>query len=95
MHSEDCNYTLDELHPERLGRFGHHPDPAIDFCVEVEELMGIATDRRLGVANLDDDTLESRVDLAMQFRVGGDRGAIDAKGELRAIDEWLRTGAKQ
>jgi hypothetical protein len=27
-------------------KFGHHLDPAIDFCVEVEELQGMACNRR-------------------------------------------------
>lgn len=77
---------------EALGRFGHHPNPAIDFCVEVEELMSIATDRKLGVSNPDDRTLERRVERAMRFRVGGDLSAIDAKDELRAIDKAIVTG---
>lgn len=74
---------------ETLGRFGHHPNPAIDFCVEVDELMSIATDRKLGVANPDDTSLEKRVERAMQFRVGGDLSAIDAKQEVRAIERML------
>lgn len=69
-----------------LGRFGHHPNPAIDFCVEVEELMAVGTDRKLGVANPEDSTLERRVARAMVFRVGGDPSAVDAKVELRALN---------
>lgn len=77
---------------DALGKFGHHPDPAIDFCVEVLELMSIATDRKVGVSNPDDASLEGRVNRAMTFTVGGDPSAVDAKGELRAIDRWLATG---
>lgn len=72
-----------------LGRFRHHPNPAIDFCVEVEELTSIATDRRLGVSNPDNGSLERRVQRAMEFRVGGDLNAIDAKGTLREIETSL------
>lgn len=32
-----------------LGPFGHHPDPATDFCCEVEALEGEAEDVRLGL----------------------------------------------
>lgn len=75
-----------------LSRFDHHPDPAIDFCIEVEELMAIATDRRIRFANPSDGELEKRVAAAMDFNVGGDMSAIDAKAELRAIDDMLRQG---
>lgn len=44
---------------QTLGRFGHHPDPAIDFCVEVEEIEAIWTDRHLQFPNPDDATLGS------------------------------------
>ena len=77
---------------ETLGRFGHHPNSAIDFCVEVEELMSIATDRKMGIHNPDDGTLEKRVERAMDFRVGGDASAIDAKAEVRAIERHLASG---
>jgi len=77
---------------EKLGRFDHHPDPAIDFCVEVEELMSIATDRKIGVSNPSDGDLEPRVAKAMEFRVGGDVSAVYAKAELRAIGRMLAAG---
>lgn len=31
--------------------FGHHPEPAINFCIEVEMLEGWATDLRLKLRN--------------------------------------------
>lgn len=74
--------------------FGHHPDPAIDFCVEVEELIGMACNRRIGFDR--EPTLDGRVERAMMFRVGGDIGAIDAKATLREIERELRaTGVPQ
>ena len=71
---------------EKLGRFGHHPDPAIDFCVEVEEIQAIAEDRKIGFANPDNFKLEDRIFRAMQFNVGGDENAVSAKALLREID---------
>lgn len=73
------------MSPETLGRFGHHPDPAIDFCVEVEVLEGIAYDRSVGFANPADGSFDERLSRAMEFRVGGDRGAIYAKHRLREL----------
>lgn len=69
---------------EPLGRFGHHPDPAIDFCVEVDALdaawwdattMGVGTRK----AVLD------RAIRALEFRVGGDENAVNAKARLREL----------
>lgn len=70
-----------------LGRFGHHPNPAIDFCVEVECLEGMAYNRKVG---FDPElSLDERARRAMTFRVGGDVGAINAKAKLRAITAAL------
>lgn len=73
--------------PERaveaaLGRFGHHPDPAIDFCVEVEVIEGLIYDAAVGLAKPED--VRHRVETAMMFRVGGDLHAVEAKQLLRA-----------
>ena len=71
---------------EQLGRFGHHPDPATDFIVEVETLEGIAFDRKIGIATQDEIAgFDDRCERAMSFRVGGDLGAIQAKRDLRAL----------
>jgi len=67
--------------------FAHHPDPAIGFCIEVEELEAIMIDRENGFPNPDDADLERRIDLAMSFCVGGDPGAIAAKDKLREIED--------
>lgn len=67
---------------EPLGRFGHHPNPAIDFCVEVECLEGMAYDRGVGDAVPD---LEKRLSRALAFRVGGDEIAVKAKQLLWPI----------
>ena len=72
--------------------FGHHPDPAIDFCIEVEEIQSIAADRSIGFANPDDDKLENRIYRAMQFNVGGDADAVTAKALLREIEATTKAG---
>lgn len=76
----------------KLGRFGHHPDPAIDFCVEVETLQGELFDRACGLAEgrLTYKEMRVRFDAALSFIVGGDLNAIAAKDELRALDRELR-----
>ena len=73
---------------ERLGRFGHHPDPAIDFCVEVEALEGEAHNIAVGFTNGTPPraVIAERIARAMEFRVGGDEGAVNAKYELRKIE---------
>lgn len=65
--------------------FGHHPHPAIDFCIEVEELQAIALDRQLGFRNPDDGMLERRLERAMMFNVGGDTHCVEAKATLRDL----------
>jgi hypothetical protein len=67
-----------------LGRFGHHPDPAIDFCVEVEILQGQAYEAQVGMARA--APVVDRIDRAMSFRVGGDLNAISAKETLRQCE---------
>jgi len=75
----------------KLGRFGHHPDPATDFCVEVECIEGEHLNNKIGFMNGTPtlDELRERVGRAMEFRVGGDLNAIEAKRLLRAIETDL------
>lgn len=73
---------------ETLGRFGHHPDPADDFCVEVDIIEGLLADVRAGLAERTD--VLARVDRALAFRVGGRPDAIAAKANLRRIEDELR-----
>lgn len=61
--------------------FGYHPDPAIDFCVEVEEIQAMACNRRIGFDL--EPTLDRRIDRALMFQVGGDAGAVAAMDLLR------------
>ena len=74
---------------EEVGRFGHHPDAAIDFCIEVEEVESVAENTRLGLCGFghEDDraTLDDRIGTALDFRVGGDAPAVAAKAALRQL----------
>jgi hypothetical protein len=78
---------------EQIGRFGHHPDPAIDFCVEVEAIEGMVCDVRAGLETQAD--LDSRITRAMTFRVGGDQWAVNAKALLRRIEAATRAATKE
>jgi hypothetical protein len=76
------------MESERLGRFGHHPDPAIDFCIEVETLQGELFDIACGLTEgrMSINDLGRRIENAMAFTVGGDQNAIDAKDLLRSLE---------
>lgn len=67
--------------------FGNHPDPAIDFCIEVDGIEGLAADYRAGLEAR--QSVEDRIFKAMQFRVGGDEKAVAAKAHLRKIEGQL------
>lgn len=73
--------------PVNLGRFGHHPDPAIDFCIEVDCLEGLAHD--VGCKLADRVEVSKRISSAMTFTVGGDAHAVAAKGRLRELELLL------
>lgn len=75
--------TTDGAEVMILGKFGHHPDPATDFEVEVECLIGMDYEVRVGFA--DADEFVRRMEVALAFRVGGDAGAVAAKGMLRDL----------
>lgn len=78
---------------ETLGRFGHHPDPAVDFCLEVEVIQGEAENHRLGftAGTPSRDEMAARIERAMAFRAGGDVGAVAAKQTLRKIEADFKT----
>jgi hypothetical protein len=77
---------------EKLGMFGHHPDPAIDFEVEVQAIEGMAAEARAGMEPpfASAGQVRERLAKAMSFRVGGDQGAVAAKALLRKIDDEFR-----
>lgn len=72
-----------------LGRFGHHPDPAIDFCEEVDIIEGLAYDVSVGLA--DKKTVEDRIFRASMFRVGGICAAVDARKRLLLVESVVGT----
>lgn len=69
-----------------LGRFGHHPEPAIDFECEVEQIESIVSDLEKGMRQGEPVPLE-RIERAMAFRVGGDQSAVAAKSTLRELEK--------
>lgn len=75
------------LRVPELGRFGFHPNPATDFCCEVDALEGMEADVRAGLASREE--LVKRVAVAMTFQVGGDAFAVRAKGALRRLEDRL------
>jgi hypothetical protein len=70
---------------EKMGRFGHHPDPANDFCVEVEAIEGLIFNFNAGI-DRNSANIGTRIARAMQFTVGADEIAVKAKARLREIE---------
>ena len=79
------------METEKLGRFGHHPDPAIDYCVEVEAIGGMTYDACAEQAMPALAEVSKRIDRAMDFRVGGDKDAVGAKHMLRVCERMTNT----
>lgn len=80
---------------EKLGRFGHHPDPANDFCIEVEAIVGLHFDALHGISKPGTEPItmaevQQRIDSAMDFTVGGDEIAVKAKATLRTLSTTLQ-----
>lgn len=75
---------------DELGRFNHHPNPATDFCVEVETILALEFDATHNLDGVKIDDVLKRIDAAMDFRVGGDAHAVRAKQTLREIEARLR-----
>jgi hypothetical protein len=87
---------LNMLNPEevcKIGRFGHHPDPATDFAVEVDEIEGMVADVKAGLEK--PKAVDDRLFKAMQFRVGGTVLAVAAKQALRQAAADLKEIVKE
>lgn len=80
---------------DALGRFGHHPDPAIDFCHEVDCCEADAHGLRGEVGVNLRGALLLRIERAMTFRVGGDAGCIAAKRGLRDLEAAIKEGRER
>lgn len=85
-----------EQEGEKLGRFDHHPDPAIDFEIEVQSLEArlFNAKGRISKPGTEPEAISAvlaDIERAMSFRVGGDPSAVSAKQTLRALE----TEAKQ
>lgn len=69
-----------------LGRFGHHPDPLTDFCVEADCIEGLENEVRAGMA--DRAEVIRRAERALEFRCMSPEG-IAAKNVIRRMHEHL------
>jgi uncharacterized protein with von Willebrand factor type A (vWA) domain len=64
-------------------RYGHHPDPVIDFCTEVDALEGMKADINAGFD--DEAEFSRRLSYALDFVPGADERAVVAKNRLRVL----------
>lgn len=76
----------------KLGRFDHHPDPAIDFEIEVESLIARLFDAKGKISKPGTEpeavsVVAEAIARAMTFRVGGDPSCVLAKQRLRQLEE--------
>lgn len=84
--------SSERVSEERLGRFNHHPAPAIDFEIEVQSLEARLYDAKGGISKPGTmpesvSSVLAAIDRAMDFRVGGDPSAVSAKGVLRKLQD--------
>lgn len=76
---------------ERLGRFDHHPDPAIDFEIEVQSIEARLFDAMSGISKpgIHPESVADvllAIQRALTFRVGGDPSCVSAKQALRLME---------
>jgi hypothetical protein len=81
---------------ETLAGFGHHPDPAIDFCFETESIANEWGNLKIDFLNRTPrmSEVETRLSKALSFDVGADRNAMGAKSILRKIEAEMRGDTK-
>lgn len=77
-------HTADEL-----GRFNHHPDPVIDFEIEIEEIESILIDCEYGLRDWRAERLDERSSKAFGFISVSAEGQ-KAKVALRELYPRLR-----
>ena len=83
-----------------LGRFDHHPDPAIDFEIEVQSLEARLFDAKGGISKpgTEPETVAAvlvGIERAMTFRVGGDPSCVTAKQVLRRLEREAKATGEQ
>jgi hypothetical protein len=76
---------------DAIGKFGHHPDPATDFEVEVTSLQGRLFNAKHAIPDKHGVTesvaqVADAIKRAMTFRVGGVETSVRAKSILRALE---------
>lgn len=81
---------------EALGRFGHHPDADIDFCIEVEAIGSYLADARLGISKPGEPPRRIDMPLAERIRhartfTPKDSISQEAMAALRKFDHEVLT----
>jgi len=71
------------------GRFDHHPDPAIDYLIEVDAIAGLVEDVRAGIQER--RPVEDRIFKASMFRVGADVRCVEARRKLLELESEVGT----
>lgn len=71
---------------EKLCRFNHHPNPAIDFCIEVEELTSLFYDAMYIDASLFTE-YNKRLPKALDFIARVDTNAINASKFINKLSK--------
>lgn len=84
--------THADTRPGALGMFGHHPDPAIDFEIEVEELQSIAWDFDSNIPTTEDPArVMERFNKALAFRFVPGGECQPTMDVLRSVaDAWAK-----
>lgn len=88
MPSKGDYYPLRKTMNDKLGRYGYHADPVIDFEVEVDVIEGMISDARCGLRNANE--VAEEISRAMDFKVGGDERVVLAKNALRRMADDFR-----
>jgi len=79
-------------HVETLGRFGHSPDPAVDFCVETEWIGNEWANTKAGFTNGTPpiEEIARRLNQALDAYVGNNQYAVAANCTLREIEAEMK-----
>jgi hypothetical protein len=76
-----------------MTRFGHNPDPSIDYCVEVDELERMLIRIRLGHETYPE--FRKRVNEALSFRFGTCKFSRDARRRLKTLADSIEPATKR
>jgi hypothetical protein len=76
----------------QIAKFGHHPDPDIDYCIEADYIIGEWYSLKASHAYETPlrAVVEGRIAEALKVNVVGTQHALGAKTILRKIAEEMR-----